>query len=106
GLIGGKCFLSANRCSPDSFVNRVLSFLGIELNAMSLQIGDFLFTAQLKVAYGGNDFHGWNQDIKNHIKTDLIVSGTGAAMGNVIGAYLPGIAGDGRCLKNTFCADR
>ena len=98
-------FASADARAPDADVIGIFQFGKVGGKAVLVQVVDFLLAAQGHVAGQGDDFHTRRHDEEGHVEANLVVAGACRAVGNGIGAYLVGVAGDGQCLEDTLRAD-
>ena len=93
---------TADGSTPDAYVIAILQLGEVGFKAMLVQVVHFLLPRELLVARQRDDFHAWRHDEKRHIKAYLVVAGSRRAMGNGIGTYLVGIAGNGQGLEDAL----
>ena len=66
----------------------------------------FLFSAQFKITDGRYDFYIWDNGVENHVKPHLVVAGSRASMGHVVGPYIFCIVSNGCRLAYALCTYR
>src|SRR5690606_4039020 len=101
-----ECLFSTYRGAPDALIDRIHRFFKIHGYSMFFKVGDLLFAAQLKIPYGSDDLHIRYDGLEDHIKSYLVVAGTGTAMGDSGGLDFLGIFCQRFSLQYSFCADR
>ena len=99
-LLAVKDLASADRGAPETHVVGVLEFLEISQEAVGVEIIDLLLTREVEVAGQSDDFHSRSHHEESHVKTDLVVAGTGRTVGDGVRADLFGITGDSHTLEN------
>src|SRR5699024_5489299 len=66
----------------------------------------FVFSRKLLVSNWCENLHLGQERLKNQIKSNLIVSGTGTSVSDIIGIDGFGVSGNGHRLENAFRTDR
>ena len=83
---GCKGFFASYTGSPKSFVDGIHGLFSIHVDTLGLQVLNFLLTAQFQVSDRGDDFYSRNHDVEDHVKPDLVISCTCAAVGYSVSA--------------------
>ena len=102
-LIGSQGFCSAHTGTPKSLVDRIFGFFPRHGKALGFQIIDFFLSRKLLITDGGYDFNLRSHDLKNHIKTHLIVPGSSTSVSNGIRTNFLCIGNDFKSLYNSLC---
>ena len=69
---------------------------------MAVQIVNLVLAAQGLVARQRDDFLSWSHHEERHVKADLVIAGTGRAVGYCVCTNLIGIACDGKSLEDAL----
>src|SRR5699024_13818 len=88
------------------FVNGIFGFFPFQIRSLLFQEGHLFRTAELLVADGSNNFQIRAHDIETEIKTNLIVAGSAAAVGQGISSNFQGVFGNGYGLEYPLGAYR
>ena len=99
---GVEDLATADRGAPDANVIGVLEFCKIGFETMRIEVIHLLLAAEIAVAGEGDDFHIGAHYEEGHIKTDLVVAGTGGTVGNGVSANFVGVAGYSHSLEDAL----
>src|SRR5690606_29752422 len=89
-----------------SLVNGVCRFFSTVFHAMLVQVANLCLPAQLQVADRRDNLHTRDQDVKDHIKPDLVISRSGTAMRHIISSDLLHIISNCCSLADTLRTHR
>ena len=73
---------------------------------MLAQVLNLFFTRQLHVSDRGDDLYIRNNRLEDHVKANLIIAGSCAAVRYIICTDTFGKVGDAQCLRNTLSTHR
>ena len=105
-LCAVEYFAATDAGAPYSYVVGVFQFCEIGIVSVLVKIVNLFLSAKVVVACKGDDLYIGGHYEKCHVKTNLVVACSRAAVGYCIGAYLVGIARNGQGLKDAFGANR
>src|SRR6185437_3811272 len=104
-VFGGECFLTADGGAPETFIDTVFGFFGVDLYAVVFEKVDLLFAAEPEVADGSEDLHAGEHALEDHIETDLVITGARTSVCDILCADLLYVVGHGDRLYHSFGAD-
>ena len=67
---------AADRCTPDTYVVRVLKLGEVSKETMLVQIVNLLFAGKLLITGKGDNLYAWSHNQEGHVEADLVVTST------------------------------
>src|SRR5687768_9194449 len=81
-----------------------MRFFEIHRHPLTLEVVNFLLAAKLHVAYWRQDLHSGNHDVEYHIEPYLVVTCSGASVGDKLRVHFLYVLGDEECLAEPLGA--
>ena len=104
-LGGIQQLAAADGGTPEAHVVGILELGEIGREAVVVEVVHLFLAGEGLVAGEGDDLHVGAHHLEGHVETDLVIAGTGGAVGDGIGTDFLRVTGDGDGLENALGGD-